>query len=127
MSAETERHELYEIAKNEVGDRFAELIMNALPPNADNLATKDDVALAGADLRTEMADLRTDLRTEMADLRTDLRTEMADLRTDLRTDMAGIRVEMRDMTVGQTHTLMLGLVGSVTALTITQVVVAALG
>lgn len=71
---------------NEVSDRFAELIMNTLPPNVDNLATKDDVALLGANLRTEMADLRTDLHTEMA----------------------GIRVEMRDMTVGQTRTLMLG-------------------
>lgn len=112
MSAETERHELYELAKNHVNDRFAELIMNALPPSADNLPTRDDVALLGADLRTEMADLRT---------------EMADLRAELRTEMAGIRVEMRDMTLGQTRTLMLGLVGSVTALTATQIVVAAIG
>ena len=48
-----------------------------------------------AELRTEMADLRTELRTEMADLRTEvrtgaasLRTEMADLRTELRTEIA---------------------------------------
>jgi hypothetical protein len=42
-----------------------------------------------ADLRAEMADLRTDLRTEMADLRTDLRTEMAELRVDLHKNAIG--------------------------------------
>ena len=105
MSAETERHELYELAKTHVNDRFAELIMNSLPPNVDNLATKDDVAVLGADLRTEMAELRTELRTEVA----------------------GLRVEMRDLTAGQTRTMTLGLVGSITALSITQLVVAALG
>jgi hypothetical protein len=35
-------------------------------------------------------------------------------------------VEMRDLTSGQTRTLMLGLVGSVTALSVTQLIVAAL-
>jgi hypothetical protein len=98
MSAETERHELYEIAKHEVGDRFAELMMSFLPPHADRLATKDDVVASAADLRQEMATLRGELRTEM-----------------------------RDLTAGQTRTLMLGLVGSITALTATQLVVAALG
>ncbi len=137
MSTETERHEFYEIAKREVSDRFAELLMKSLPPEPERLATKDDARVLGAELRTEMADLRTDLRTEMADLRTDLRTEMADLRTDLRTEMAdlrtelrtgmaGLRTEMRDLTAGQTRTLMLGLVGSITALSVTQLVVAAI-
>lgn len=34
---------------------------------------------------------------------------------------------MRDLTVGQTRTLMLGMVGSVTALSITQTIVTLLG
>jgi len=38
-----------------------------------DVATKQGLRALGADLRTEMAELRTDLRTEMADLRTDLR------------------------------------------------------
>jgi ribosomal protein L29 len=145
MATEIERHELYETAKREVSDRFAELMMSSLPPHPDRLATKDDVVVVGGQLRAEMADLRTELRTEMADLRTELRTEMADLRTELRTEMAdlrtemahfrtelrvemaGLRVEMRDLTNQQTRILMLGLVGSITAFAITQLVLAALG
>jgi len=120
-----------------LGDRFAELMIKALPPDPEQLATKGDLAVLGGVLRTEMADLRTDLRTEMAELRTalktdmaDLRTEMADLRTELKTEMAdlrtemadlptavrtesaSLRVEMRDLTAQQTRTLATGLVGS---------------
>jgi hypothetical protein len=101
---EPERHELYELAKHDVGERFAELMIKALPPDPHRLATKDDVALMGAELRTEMAVLRT---------------EMADLRTELKT-------EIRDLTTQQTRTLMLGLVGSITTLAATQLIVAAL-
>jgi len=95
MATEIERLELYETAKREVSDRFAELMMmTSLPPQPDRLATKDDLAVLGAELRAEMADLR---------------------------------VEMRDLTSQQTRTLLLGLVGSITALAITQLFLAALG
>ncbi|HEU5085071.1 MAG TPA: hypothetical protein VFU14_17145 [Acidimicrobiales bacterium] len=90
-------------------------MIKALPPDPQLLATKDDIALLGAGLRAEMAELRADLKTEVAELRTELRTEMAEL-----------RIEARDMTSQQTRTMMLGLVGSITALTVTQLVVAAL-
>jgi hypothetical protein len=50
-----------------------------------DVATKDDLRVLSAELRSEMADLRT----EMADLRTDLRTEMAELRTDLHKNAIG--------------------------------------
>ncbi len=123
---EPERHELYELARRDVSERFAQLMIKALPSDPDRLATKDDVAVVGSELRTEMADLRGDLRSEMAHLRGDLRSEMADLRTELRTGMAELRTEMRDMTSGQTRTMMFGLVGSVTALAVTQMIVAAL-
>ncbi len=144
-TTENERLELYELAKQEVGERFARLMMRALPPEPRELATKGDVALVRSDLRAEMADLRSDLRTEMAEvrtemaeLRTDLRTEMAELRTDLRTEMAELRTDMAvlrtDMTAeiratvtAQTRTLMLGLVGSVTAMAMTDVLVNAFG
>ncbi len=123
---EPERHELYELAKRDVSERFAQLMIKALPPDPERLATKDDLAVLGADLRTEMAGLRGDMRTEMADLRTEVRTEISDLRIELRTGMAELRTEMRDMTSGQTRTMMLGLVGSVTALAATQMVIATL-
>ena len=83
-------------------------MIKALPPDPQRLATKDDLAVLGSELRAEMADLRGDLRVEMAQLRTEL------------------KVKMQDLTSGQTRTMMLGLVGSITALTVTQLVVAAL-
>lgn len=94
--------------KRDVSERFAQLMIKALPPDPQRLATKDDLAVFGSELRAEMADLRGDLRVEMAQLRTEL------------------KAEMQDLTAGQTRTMMLGLVGSVTALTVTQLIVAAL-
>jgi uncharacterized protein YdhG (YjbR/CyaY superfamily) len=44
-----------------------------------DLATKADLA----ELRTEIAELRTELKMEMAELRTELKAEMAALRTEL--------------------------------------------
>lgn len=70
-----------------------------------DVATKDDLRVLSADLRSEMAELRTELRTEMAELRTDLRTEMADLRTDLRTEMAELRTDLHKNAIGQTRWL----------------------
>lgn len=64
---EPERHEFYELAKREVSDRFAELMIKAVPPDPERLATKDDLAVLGSDLRTEMAELRGDLRNEIHD------------------------------------------------------------
>ena len=92
---EAERHELYELAKREVGDRFAQLMIKAMPPEPERLATKDDLGVVRSDLRAEMAGLRTELKTEMADLRTELKTEMADLRTELRTEMGQLRTEFK--------------------------------
>jgi hypothetical protein len=90
-------------------------MIKALPPDPQRLATKDDLAVLGSELRAEMADLRTEVRTGLAELR----VEMAELRTEFKT-------EMHEVTTAQTRTMMLGLVGSVTALTATQLIVAAL-
>ena len=71
--------------------------IKALPPDPQRLVTKDDLAVLGSELRLEIAQLRTEVKTDL-----------------------------RDLTAGKTRTLMLGLVGSVTALTVTQLIVAAL-
>nr|QMS48152.1 hypothetical protein WG33_0351 [uncultured bacterium] len=94
---EPERHELYELAKRHVNHRFADLMISALPPDPTRLATRDDLAVLGADLRTEMDELS-----------------------------GSLRAEMRDLTSQQTRTLMIGLVPSITALAITQIVLATL-
>ena len=102
---ERDRHDAYEALQQAFG-AHTDAVIEMLRPDHDRLATKDDLALGLADLRTEMADLRTDLRTEMADLRTDLRTEMADLRVQFHTDITAAFS-------AQTRTLVIGLITAV--------------
>ncbi len=117
---EPERHEFYELAKREVSDRFAELMIKAVPPDPERLATKDDLAVLGSDLRTEMAELRGELRNEMAVLRGDLRTEMAELRGDLRN-------EIHDAFQAQTRVLLVGLIVSVVLIAFTNTLTVLVG
>jgi len=49
------------------------ILMEHLPPAGwSHLATKDDISVSGAVLRTEMAELRTELKTDMAGLRVEM-------------------------------------------------------
>jgi hypothetical protein len=107
---EADRLQLHQAMKQLIG-KEADTLMTALPRDQDNLATKDDVRNQGADLRTEMAELRVDLRTEMADIR----VEMAEMGSSLRT-------EFHEATAGQTRTLMFGLAGTVMTMSVVQLV-----
>ena len=56
----------------------------------DSVATKADIA----ELRADMAALRTELKGDMAELRTELKGDIAELRTELKGDIAGLRTDM---------------------------------
>lgn len=95
---EEARHELFQRFEEVFGHQVAVTFMEHLPPiGAVDLATTADVDELGANLRTEMADLRGELRGEMADLRGDLRGEMADLRMEMRTEFGAVRVEIAQL------------------------------
>jgi len=98
---ERDRHDAYEALQQAIGDR-TESVIELLRPDHDRLATKQDLGVGLASLRTEMAELRT----EMADLRSDLRTGMADLRVQFNQDITAAFA-------AQTRTLVLGLIGAV--------------
>ena len=73
---ERKRHELYLAFEDLLGPDKTDTLMGLLPPTGTELATRQDVALTRAELRTEMAELGS----EMGELRTELKTEMAELR-----------------------------------------------
>ncbi len=93
------RQELGRVFSNK---RFAEIAMEAMPPiDYDQLATKNDVAVLGRELRGEMAQLHggikgdmAGLRAEMVDFRSEIRPDMADFRSEVRTDTARLRSEL---------------------------------
>jgi hypothetical protein len=115
------RHLLFTEAKRSLGEPAAEVLMDLLPPNADEIATKTDLRVLSTELRgefrTEMAGLRGELRTEMAEMRTELRTEMAELRTEFRTEMAGMRADVSTQIsqaiAQQTRTMVFAVIGAV--------------
>jgi F0F1-type ATP synthase membrane subunit b/b' len=70
----------------------AEALAEALgEASQGDLATKADLA----ELRTEIAELKTELKTEIAELRTELKAEIAELRTELKAEIAGLRTELK--------------------------------
>ncbi|MDE2857472.1 MAG: hypothetical protein OXN94_06445 [Chloroflexota bacterium] len=70
-------------------------------PNASSLceasyahvATKADVA----DIRTEIANLRTELKTDNASLRTEVMSEIGSLRTEVTSEIGSLRTDMKNM------------------------------
>jgi len=125
-AVENDRWALHQKARECFGEREGDILMEHLPPAGwSHLATKDDVALSTAVLRTEMADIRVELKTEMADirvemaeLRTELKTEMSTLRTELKTDMAALRTDMHKDFRNQTWK-MIAAMGSIQAFALT--------
>jgi hypothetical protein len=96
--SEADRSDLYTGLSKVLGPERAETLMSAIPlHDLDEVATKGDLALLAADLRTEMGDLRSemgDLRSEMAELRAELKTDIAELRADMITEVGALRSSM---------------------------------
>src|SRR3954451_14172894 len=92
-----------------LGQNEASAIMNELPPfDWSAVVTREHLGTKVAELRADVADLRTETRTDIsrvrvdiAELRTETRTTIAELRTetvaqfaDVRADMAELRADM---------------------------------
>ena len=78
----------------------------------DSVATKADIA----ELRADMAALRTELKGDIAELRTELKGDMAELRTDmagLRTEIQAVELRMAERFEALYKHLWLGAVGIV--------------
>jgi hypothetical protein len=97
---------LFNEAKQSLGEPAAEVLMDLLPPNADEIATKTDLRVLSTVLRGEMSELRGEFRTEMAELRTEFRTEMAEMRVDVSTQISQAIAQ-------QTRTMVFAVIGSI--------------
>jgi hypothetical protein len=85
---EQRRIRLYEAARTVLGEQEAATLMEYLPPTGwADTATKDDLDRLGAELRSELSQLRGELRGE------------------LRSELSGLRVEMHDALREQTTRL----------------------
>lgn len=96
-------HQLHVAAERELGVDQANTLMTVLPREpAGELVTKSffrseldqRFALTEANLRLEMAELRSELKGEMAELRSELKGEMAELRSELKAEIAELRSEL---------------------------------
>ncbi len=77
MPTETGRHRLYEKIKEQWGEEHAAELMSYLPPVGwADVATKQDLAQLGNELRLEIAAGSIGLRGEMAELRAEMHQEL---------------------------------------------------
>lgn len=90
--------ELLAALDDKLGASNTDKLLALVPPDVNQLVTTRDLAVFGAELHTDMANLRGELRTDMANLRAELKTDMANLRAefaDLRSDFAHLRSEVK--------------------------------
>lgn len=97
-------HQLHVAAERELGVDQANTLMTVLPREpAGELVTKSffrseldqRFALTEANLRLEMAELRSELKAEMAELRSELTAEIAELRSEMKAEITDVRNESR--------------------------------
>lgn len=97
------RSTIYERLSPMLGEEEVEALLSQFPSrDLDEPVTKDFVRAEIAEVRSELAGMRTDLRGEIASLRTDLRGEIADLRTELHT-------RLRELTMWMAGALVAGM------------------
>jgi hypothetical protein len=90
------RLQLYEAARTSFGEDAAGTLMEMLPVDHSELASKQDVSVLAADLRSDMSALRGELRSEMSALR-----------GELRSDLSALRAEMHDLFREQTNRILM--------------------
>jgi hypothetical protein len=79
---ESQRIQLHQALGRQIGEEMAGVLMSSLPPfDWSQVATKDDLKAFAT--RDEMNVKFAELRTEMAALRGDLTSEVSDLRVEL--------------------------------------------
>jgi len=99
MTSENDRLQLHQDLRQAVGDRSAATLMTEVfRMDPERVATKEDLA----EVRGEIAEVRSELRGEIAELR----GEIADVRAELRGEIAEVRLDAARQTRQLTLTLL---------------------
>ena len=89
---EKHRNALYNHFAPQLGEEVTQALMSQFPAReVDEPTTKSDLALAVAELRLEIANVRAELKTEIADLRAEVQ-RMMNRQTVFLTTVIGVAV-----------------------------------
>jgi chromosome segregation ATPase len=87
-----DRDTLYVRLREVLGDEQAATLMELLPPDREQLATKADVLAVKTDLQEVKTDLQ-EVKTDLQDVKTDLQADIAELKAEV----AGLKADFADM------------------------------
>ena len=112
---ESQRIQLHQALGRQIGEEMAGVLMSSLPPfDWNQVATKDDLKVFAtrdemnvkfAEIRTEMAELRGEVAAEMETFRGVITSDMAALRGELTSKMGDLRVELYNSLRSNTLTM----------------------
>lgn len=98
----TELIQLYDTVSEKIGKEGAAALASYLSKftdervkaNIDNLVTKTEFHKEIAEIRMDIAELRSELKQDIAELRSELKQDIAELRSELKQDIAELRTEI---------------------------------
>ena len=111
---EVERHSLVQGLIDTLGEERTEILMKCiLPEGWDQLATKQDIELAGERLRAEFGEKFGELRGEFGEKFGELRGEFGELRGEVRGEIKELKGYVDSALAKQTRIYLLAMVGFV--------------
>lgn len=98
----TELIQLYDTVSEKIGKEGAAALASYLSKftdervkaNIDNLVTKTEFHKEIAEIRMDIAELRSELKQDIAELRSELKQDIAELRSEYKQDIAELRTEI---------------------------------
>ena len=99
----TELIQLYDTVSEKIGKEGAAALASYLSKftdervkaNIDNLVTKTEFHKEIAEIRMDIAELRSELKQDIAELRSEFKQDIAELRSELKQDIAELRSELK--------------------------------
>ena len=122
----TELIQLYDTVSEKIGKEGAAALASYLSKftdervkaNIDNLVTKTEFHKEIAEIRMDIAELRSELKQDIAELRSEFKQDIAELRTEIVALRADLQNEMKDGFAKMNRIFIQWLIGFFTSLVI---------